>query len=114
MAEDQRREPEDRGQESDREAQAADQQHLRAIQRERQARVAKALVVIALVVLFIIFIVQNTDPVQIDFLFFEFSPALIWTLVVVAFLGGIVGYVLGRPSKRLRLHRQEEGKKEKE
>lgn len=88
-----------------------DREHMRAIQKERQGRVVKALVTIALVVLFIVFILQNTEGVPVEFLFFEFEPPLIWVFVVVALLGGIVGYVLGRPSRRLRLHRREERKK---
>lgn len=85
--------------------------HARKIQRDRRARVASALFVLVLVVLFVVFIAQNIDETpRIDFLFFHFEVSVIWIFLAVAFLGGVVGYVLGRPSRRLRLHDQK-GKK---
>jgi len=79
--------------------------HARRIQRDRRARLATALSVLTLVVLFVVFISQNIDErPTIDFLLFHFQVSVIWIFLVVAILGGVVGYLLGRPSRRLRLH----------
>jgi len=83
--------------------------HARRIQRDRRARLATALTVLTLVVLFVVFISQNIDErPTIDFLLFHFEVSVIWIFLVVAILGGVVGYLLGRPSRRLRLHDRKE------
>lgn len=93
------------GQEGRKRDEEEERDHARRIQRDRQSRLAAALFVLALVVLFVVFIAQNIDETpRIDFLFFHFEVSVIWIFLAVAFLGGVVGYVLGRPSRRLRLH----------
>lgn len=82
----------------------ADQEHMQRLRRQRQARVAKAVVILAIVILLIVFVTQNLDDVPVDFVFVTGSFPLIWVLIVTAILGGIVGYLLGRPSKETRLH----------
>lgn len=82
----------------------ADRAHLRELQKARQARVAKVLVALAIIVLLVIFVVQNSDRVEIDFIFLSRRARLIWVLLVTALLGGIVGYLIGRPGKSVRLH----------
>jgi uncharacterized integral membrane protein len=91
----------------------ADEAHLRDLQRARQARVAKVLVALAIVVILIIFIVSNSQPVPVDFVFVTRRPRLIWVMFACAVLGGLVGYLIGRPGKQVRLHRkrEEQGKK---
>ena len=81
------------------EPEAAEQKHLQELQKARQARVVKAVVALAIVIILIVFVIQNSDPVPVDFVFFSRSPRLIWVLVVTAFLGGVVGYLLGRPGR---------------
>jgi uncharacterized integral membrane protein len=91
----------------------ADREHLRDIQRARQARVAKVLVAVAIVVILIIFITSNAQPVPVDFVFVTRRPRLIWVMVACVILGGLVGYLIGRPGGQVKLHRrrEEQGKK---
>jgi uncharacterized integral membrane protein len=91
----------------------ADQEHLHELQRARQVRVAKVLVALAIAVILIIFIVSNSQPVPVDFVFLTRHPRLIWVMFACAVLGGLVGYLIGRPGKQVRLHRrrQDQGKK---
>lgn len=84
----------------------ADQEHLARLRRQRQARVAKAIVVLAIVILLLVFVTQNLEEVPVDFVFVTASFPLIWVLIVTAILGGAAGYLLGRPSKGTRLHRE--------
>lgn len=88
----------------------ADDEHLRALQRARQARVAKVLVALAIAVILIIFIVSNSQPVKVNFVFFKRRPGLIWIMFSCAVLGGILGYLIGRPGKQVRLHRERDDK----
>jgi uncharacterized integral membrane protein len=91
----------------------ADQEHYRALQRERQTRVAKVLVALFLVGVLVAFIVANSQSVVVHFVFVTRKPALIWVMFACAVLGGIIGYLIGRPGKQVRLHRpKEEPKKD--
>ncbi|SRR5712692_6757956 len=81
----------------------SEQEHLQRLERERRARLTKALVGLALVIVLIVFVVANSQPVQVNFVFLTRHPRLIWVMVACAVLGGIVGYLLGRPGKQLRL-----------
>jgi uncharacterized integral membrane protein len=85
-----------------------EQQQLRALQRERQARVAKAIVALLILVLLIIFIISNAQHVPVDFVFFTRHPRLIWVMFACAVLGGVVGYIIGRPGKQVRIRRSKE------
>lgn len=89
----------------------ADQEHLRELQRARQTKAAKVLVLLAILVIFMIFIISNADPAPVNFVFFTREPPLIWVMFACAVLGGIVGYLIGRPGRQVRLHRRRrEGK----
>jgi uncharacterized integral membrane protein len=91
----------------------ADQEQLRALQKERQARVAKAVVALGLAVILIIFITSNSAATRVSFVFFHRNPPLIWVMFACAILGGIVGFLIGRPGKQIRLrHRPTEEKKQ--
>jgi uncharacterized integral membrane protein len=78
---------------------AGDQADLRQLQRERQTRVAKLIVALVIVGILIAFIVANSQSVIVHFVFFTRRPALIWVMFACAILGGIVGYVIGRPGR---------------
>jgi uncharacterized integral membrane protein len=76
--------------------------HLR---RQRQARVAKAIVFLVVLGLLIAFISANAHAVPVSYVFFTRHPPLIWVMLACAVLGGIVGYLIGRPGKQLHLRR---------
>ena len=86
------------------EAERIDQRHRVDLRKARQAKVAKVLVLLAVVVVFIIFVLQNADPVAVDFIFATGRPRMIWVIVACTVLGGVVGYLIGRPKRRIRFH----------
>ena len=84
-------------------------EHHHAEQRARQTRVAKLLVALFIVVVLVVFIVQNSTPTRIDYVFFHRNTRLIWIMFACAVLGGVVGYLVGRPGKQIRLRRRSKG-----
>jgi uncharacterized integral membrane protein len=72
---------------------------MEARQRERLVKAAQ-LTVIA--VIFIAFVVQNAQPVNVHFLLFSLDIRLIWVIFGCGVLGGVAGYLIGRPDKSLR------------
>ncbi|HEX8098895.1 MAG TPA: hypothetical protein VF660_01685 [Actinomycetota bacterium] len=105
------REHEDHGSEpastsGDLEAPRSDQDHLRELQRARQGRVIKVFVALAIAIILIVFILTNSQAVAVNFVFVKRRPRLIWVMFGCAVLGGIVGYLIGRPGKQVTLHRQ--------
>jgi uncharacterized integral membrane protein len=85
-----------------------DRRHYDQLRRARQARVAKFIVVLAIVVVLIIFIVANANPVRVSYVFVTGHPRLIWVMLFCAVLGGVAGYLLGRPGKQVRFHRRDQ------
>src|SRR5207247_4137162 len=81
-------------------------EHHRQEQKARQGRVVKLLVALFLVVVFIVFIIQNSDRTKIDYVFFSRNTRLIWIMLACGVLGGIVGYLVGRPGKQIRFRKQ--------
>jgi uncharacterized integral membrane protein len=102
----------DRGRAED-EAAKLDADHLQRLRRTRQARVAKVLVALAVLVIFVVFIIGNSDSKEIDFVFVESRIPLIWVMLGCAILGGITGFVLGRPGKQVRFHRREDDEEDR-
>ena len=72
---------------------------MEARQRERLLKVVQ-LTLIAIV--FITFVLQNAQGVNVHFLFFSLNIRLIWVIFGCACLGGFAGYLVGRPDKSLR------------
>ena len=87
-----------------------DHQHYDQLRRARQARVAKFLVVLVIIVILIVFVVANAKPVRVSYVFVTGHPKLIWVMLFCAILGGLAGYLLGRPGKQVRFHRGDEPK----
>ncbi|MEX2275866.1 MAG: LapA family protein [Actinomycetota bacterium] len=71
----------------------------RAIDRERRSRGGKLILVLAIIVLVMLFAVQNSESTRLRFLWFEFQPPLIWVIVVVGLAGALAGYLVGRPGR---------------
>lgn len=80
--------------------------HHRAEQRARQGRVTKLIFVLFLLTLFIVFIIQNSDRHRIDYVFFHRETRLIWIMLTCAVIGGIIGYLVGRPGKQISLRKE--------
>jgi uncharacterized integral membrane protein len=57
---------------------------------------------LVLVVALLIFIFQNTEEVEVDFLFFDFSSPLWLVLLIVAILGGLLDGVIINAIRRMR------------
>lgn len=57
---------------------------------------AKIIIFILLVVLFTIFVSQNTEVVSINFFFWEFNMSLIVLMVLIGFVGIILGFILSK------------------
>lgn len=68
--------------------------------RPRLARLAALGVVVAVVVSFV---VENDRSVPLRLWFVTGRPDLIWVLVVTLMVGGLVGYIVGRPGRRRRV-----------
>src|SRR5438445_3258208 len=68
-------------------------------------RGAKAIVAALVLVLLIVFVIRNSQRVSVDFILTKGHFRLIWVIVICSILGGVVGYVLGRPPKRARHQR---------
>ena len=83
-----------------------DREH-RQLQRARQARIAKLLVALFLAVVLVIFIVANSKRVPIDYVFVESEARLIWIMLFCSVVGGIVGFLIGRPGRQVRFRRRE-------
>ena len=92
----------------------ADQEHLRELQKARQARLAKLLAALIIAVLLIIFILSNSRAVPISFVFFTGRQRLIWVMFFCAVLGGVIGYLVGKPGRRARLHRPSGGEEQRD
>ena len=74
-------------------------QNLEARRTERLMKVGQ-LTLIAII--FITFVLQNAQPVNVHFLLFSLNIRLIWVIFGCGLLGGIAGYLIGRPDKSLR------------
>ena len=82
-----------------------DAEHMRRLSRDRRGRVTKSVLALVIIVGLIVFVLENAEPVPIRFLVTTAHPRLIWVLVGCTVLGGIAGYLVGRPGRRTRFHR---------
>jgi uncharacterized integral membrane protein len=70
-------------------------------QRQRD-RLVKAAQLTAIAIVFITFVLQNAQGVNVHLLLFSINIRLIWVIFGCALLGGVAGYLIGRPDKSLR------------
>jgi uncharacterized integral membrane protein len=67
----------------------------------RQGTNWKGWALLVALVLLLIFVVQNSQEVEIKFLFFgSFNTALIFALVIAALLGALIGWLAPRVRRR--------------
>ena len=85
-----------------------DRDRLHQLQRARQARVAKVVVALGILAILILFIVWNSQRVPVNYVFFKAHNRLIWVMLSCALLGGIFGFIVGRPGKTFRFRRDED------
>jgi uncharacterized integral membrane protein len=84
-------------------------QSLAEVARARRRRAAKAIGALVVFVVLVLFIVANSQPVEVNFLFFTAHPRLIWVMVTCAVLGGLLGYLLGRPGHEGKAKKKRKG-----
>ena len=75
---------------------------LQNLEAQRAERLVKVAQLALIAVVFTIFVLQNADPVDVNFLIFSLNIRLIWVIFGCAALGGVAGYLIGRPEKSLR------------
>ncbi|MGH2740733.1 MAG: LapA family protein [Actinomycetota bacterium] len=78
----------------------AEEPGLGQIMAAERAKFAKVVLGLAVLVIFIVFIVQNSDEVDVDFVFFSSRIALIWVFLGCALIGALATWLLGRPRRR--------------
>lgn len=65
---------------------------------------AKVFVALFVIVILMIFIIANAKPEPVSFVFVTSHPKLIWVMLACALLGGIAGYLIGKPGRQVHLH----------
>jgi len=68
--------------------------------RRRRRRAVRGLAYLAVVVLVLTFVVQNSQPVRVHFWVVNRHPRLIWVVLAGLVLGTVFGYVLGGPDRK--------------
>jgi uncharacterized integral membrane protein len=67
--------------------------------RNRSA-VVKVIIGLILLILFIVFVAQNSQLVTVNLVFGDTRVRLIWVFVACALVGALIAYLLGRPGRR--------------
>jgi len=67
--------------------------------RNRSA-VVKVIIGLIILILFIVFVAQNSQPVTVNLVFGDTRVRLIWVFVACALVGAVIAYLLGRPGRR--------------
>jgi uncharacterized integral membrane protein len=75
---------------------------LQNLEAQRAERLVKVAQLTLIAIIFITFVLQNADPVNVHFLVFSLNIRLIWVIFGCGLLGGVAGYLIGRPEKSLR------------
>ena len=74
---------------------------LQNMEAHRRERLTKAIQLTLILIVFVVFVLQNAEAVPVELLFFSLNIRLIWVIVGCGVLGGVAGYVIGRPEKSL-------------
>lgn len=68
---------------------------------ERQARqIGLVVAAVLVVVLLVVFVIENSDPVSVSFVFFSADISLIWVIVLSAVAGAAIGIFVARLVRR--------------
>ncbi len=78
------------------------QDRMHELQRHRQTRAAKSVVLLVLITILVLFIVWNAHQVRVSFVFLTGRIGLIWVMLTCAVIGGVVGFFIGRPGRAFR------------
>lgn len=87
------------------------------LERRRRGTIAKVVLAVVILVLFLIFIIQNSDSVEVSFVLTTAEIPLVWVFLGCALIGAAVAYLVGRPGRRAtkkliaELERQRAGKR---
>ena len=68
--------------------------------RRRRRRLVRTGGVLVLAVLVLVFVLDNAQPVEVRFWGVHSHPRLIWVIVGCLVIGGVLGYLVGRPTRR--------------
>jgi len=66
---------------------------------ERSGLSGRWIVIIVAAVLLVIFAIQNSERVDVDFFIFDTQARVVTVIVVAAVLGFVIGFFVGRPGK---------------
>jgi uncharacterized integral membrane protein len=69
-------------------------------ERRRRSTIAKVVVALAILIVFLLFVIWNSDQVTVDFVFFHAEVALVWVFLACAAIGALIAALLGRPRRR--------------
>lgn len=72
----------------------------RRLDREQRGAALKIGFGLFLLIIFVLFIIQNSGRVPVDFVFFTRRIRLIWVFLACALLGSLVTWLVGRPRRR--------------
>jgi uncharacterized integral membrane protein len=67
---------------------------------ERRSAMPKLILGLALAILFVLFVVQNSQPVNVQFLWLDGRAPLVWIFLICAAIGAVVLALFQRPSRR--------------
>jgi uncharacterized integral membrane protein len=84
---------------------------LQRMEERRGERLVKVAQLTLIAIIFITFVLQNAQPVNVHFLLFSVNIRLIWVIFGCGLLGSAAGYLIGRPEKSLRALFPEKAKK---
>ena len=87
---------------------------LQKLEAKRTERLVKAVQLTLIAIVFITFVLQNAEPVDVNLLVFSLNIRLIWVIFGCGVLGGVAGYLIGRPDKSLRALLPQKETKQKE
>ena len=70
------------------------------IDRADRAAAVKISIALLLLIVFVLFIIRNSNEVPVDFVFFDVSVRLVWVFLACAVIGALIAWLLGRPRRR--------------